>query len=129
VLPIFADHLLRGASPVIHGDGRQTRDFTYVANVVHGNLCAIAAARTHGETVNVACGGSYSVGYLYEQVQQQLGVGIAPRFGERRAGDVDHSCADIRLAKELIGYEPIVSFEEGLRRTIEWYRSSASLSH
>jgi len=125
VLPIFARELLAGRSPRIDGDGSQTRDFTFVDNVVAGNLKAMAAARTNGETVNVACGGSYSVLYLFEQIRAQLGVERAPIFGPRRAGDVDHSQADIALAQRLLGYEPVVSFEEGLRRTVAWYAAGA----
>ncbi|MCB1161539.1 MAG: SDR family oxidoreductase [Candidatus Krumholzibacteriia bacterium] len=126
VLPIFTKELLAGRSPRIDGDGAQTRDFTYVANVVEGNLRAIAAPKTAGESVNVACGGSYSVRYLFDQIRDQLGVDLEPEFGPRRAGDVDHSQADIALAGELIGYAPVVSFEEGLRRTVDWYRATAT---
>lgn len=125
VLPIFARELLAGRSPRIDGDGEQTRDFTFVDNVVAGNLKAMAAARTQGETVNVACGGSYSVRYLFEQIRTQLGVDREAIYGPRRAGDVDHSQADISRARELLGYEPVVSFEEGLRRTVDWYAAGA----
>lgn len=125
VLPIFTAKLLAGESPRIDGDGGQTRDFTYVANVVAGNLCAMRAQATAGESVNVACGGSYSVLYLFEQIRDLLGLSIDAEFGPRRAGDVDHSQADIGLARALIGYEPVMSFEEGMRRTVEWYRSEA----
>lgn len=123
VLPIFTRHLLAGKSPLIDGDGSQTRDFTYVANVVSGNLKAMSAPATQGQCVNVACNGSYSVIYLFEQVRAMLGVDIDPIFGPRRAGDVDHSQANVERALELIGYAPVVSFEEGLRRTVDWYRA------
>lgn len=125
VLPLFVRELLAGRAPLIDGDGKQTRDFTYVDNVVAGNLKAMAAAKTAGETVNVACGGSYSVRYLFEQIRAQLGVECTPVFGPRRAGDVDHSQADISRAQALIGYAPVVSFEEGLRRTVAWYQGTA----
>jgi nucleoside-diphosphate-sugar epimerase len=88
----------------------------------------MAAEKTSGQTVNIACGGSYSVSYLFEQVQKLLGASTPARYGERRPGDVDHSCADIARATELLDYQPVVSFEEGLRRTVEWYRSSTQLS-
>jgi UDP-glucose 4-epimerase len=127
VLPLFARELLAGRAPRIDGDGSQTRDFTYVDNVVAGNLKAMAAPRTAGETVNVACGGSYSVRYLFDQIRALLGVAGEPVFGPRRAGDVDHSQADISRARELIGYEPVVSFEEGLRRTVAWYQATATV--
>jgi UDP-glucose 4-epimerase len=125
VLPLFVRELLAGRSPRIDGDGKQTRDFTYVDNVVAGNLRAMAAPRTAGETVNVACGGSYSVLYLFEQIRSLLGVDCAAEFGPRRAGDVDHSLADISRAQALIGYAPVVSFEEGLQRTVAWYQATA----
>ncbi len=124
VLPIFLAHLLRGESPVIDGDGSHTRDFTYVANVVAGNLKALAAPKTQGQTVNVACGGSYSVLYLYEQIRKTLGLDIEPKFGPKRPGDVPHSSANIDRARELIGYEPVMTFEDGLARTIQWYQKS-----
>lgn len=124
VLPIFLAHLLRGEAPVIDGDGSHTRDFTYVANVVAGNLKALAAPKTQGQTVNVACGGSYSVLYLYEQIRKTLGLDIEPKFGPKRPGDVPHSSANIDRARELIGYEPVMTFEDGLARTIQWYQKS-----
>jgi len=124
VLPIFTSHLLRGEAPTIEGDGSHTRDFTFVANVVEGNLKALSVAETHGEVVNVACGGSYSVSYLFEQIRDALDLDIEPVYGPPRPGDVPHSSADIRRAGKLLGYHPVVSFEEGLRRTIEWYRKS-----
>jgi len=125
VLPIFTRQMLEGTSPLIDGDGKQTRDFTFVANVVAGNLKAMEAPETAGQSVNVACGGSYSVIYLFEQVREMLGLDIEPTFGPKRLGDVDHSQADISRARDLIGYEPVVSFEEGLRKTVEWYRATA----
>jgi nucleoside-diphosphate-sugar epimerase len=128
VLPIFAGHLLKGESPTIDGDGEQTRDFTFVANVVEGNIKAMQAEKTAGQSVNVACGGSFSINYLYAQVQKQLGTKIAAVHGPCRLGDVEHSMANISLARELIGYEPVVTFEEGLERTVEWYRSTAEVT-
>jgi len=124
VLPIFLSHLLRGEAPTIDGDGSHTRDFTYVDNVVAGNLKALSAERTEGNVVNVACGGSYSVQYLYEQILKTLGLDIKAKYGPKRPGDVPHSSANIDKARGLIGYEPVVSFEDGLARTIEWYKKS-----
>jgi nucleoside-diphosphate-sugar epimerase len=126
VLPIFTNFLIKGEAPVIDGDGEQTRDFTFVDNVVAGNIKGMEAAKTSGEAVNVACGGSYSVNYLFEQIRQQLGVDLKPVYGPSRAGDVAHSMADISLAEKLIDYRPVVSFEEGLKRTVEWYRGNFS---
>ncbi len=128
VLPIFVDHILKGEAPIIDGNGEQTRDFTFVGNVVAGNMKAMQAEKTAGQTVNVACGGSFSINYLYDQVRSQLGSDVAAIHGPKRLGDVDHSMADISLARELIGYEPVVTFEEGLRRTIEWYRAAAEVA-
>ena len=128
VLPIFTDCLLRGDAPTIDGDGEQTRDFTYVANVVEGNLQAMRAKRTSGQTVNVACGGSYSINYLFSEIKRQLGSDVEAVHGPTRLGDVAHSCADISLARELLGYAPVVSFEEGLRRTVDWYRMAAEVA-
>jgi len=126
VIPIFAAKLLAGEAPVIDGDGEQTRDFTYIANVVAGNVKAMTAARTAGEVVNVACGGSYSVLDLFRQIRDRLGVDIDPVHGPRRAGDVDHSMADISRARELLGYEPVVDFADGLGVTVDWYREQAA---
>jgi UDP-glucose 4-epimerase len=126
VIPIFAAKLLAGEPPVIDGDGEQTRDFTYVANVVAGNIKAMAAPRTNGEAVNVACGGAYSVLELFRQIRDRLGVDIEPIHGPRRAGDVDHSMADITRARALLGYEPVVDFAEGLGITVDWYREQAA---
>ncbi|MCP4549127.1 MAG: SDR family oxidoreductase [bacterium] len=126
VLPIFTAKLLKGEAPVIDGDGEQTRDFTFVRNVVEGNLKGMAAAKTGGETVNVACGGSYSVKYLFDQIRLQLGVDVEAIHGPERQGDVAHSLADISKARKLLGYEPVVTFEDGLRETVDWYRNHAS---
>jgi UDP-glucose 4-epimerase len=125
VIPIFAAKLLAGEAPTIDGDGSQTRDFTYVANVVAGNLKALAVEHTRGETVNVACGGNTSVLELFEGIRKLLGSEIRAEFGPRRAGDVLHSSADISRARALLGYAPSVDFDEGLRRTIHWYRAKA----
>ena len=125
VISRFTTALLGGRTPVIYGDGRQSRDFTYVENVVRGNLLALRAKGVHGQAVNLATGRRVSL----LDVLRVLGriTGRPPRAEHRpaRAGDVRHSLADIRLARRLLGYRPVVSFEEGLRRTVEWYRASA----
>ena len=123
VIPAFVMAILRGESPTVYGDGEQTRDFTYVDNVVHGNLLAMEAEKTHGETVNVACGGEFSVNRVVAEINRLLGTNVEPQHVDPRPGDVRHSCADIRLAGKLLGYEPTVTFEDGLRRVIEYYRS------
>jgi len=124
-IPAFITKILRGAAPVVYGDGSQTRDFTFIDNVVHGNMLAMEAAKTGGEAVNVACGESISVNGVIEEIQRRLGSAVTPTNVRRRPGDVVHSCADIRLAKELLGYEPLVGFGEGLTRTIDYYKTVA----
>ena len=121
VIPLFTDALLRGRTPMIYGDGTQTRDFTHVGNAVHANLLAGAIDRQlRGEIVNVGCGVAFSLRVLLEAIGKALGVDATAQFDPPRAGDVKHSLADIGLARSLLGYEPIVEFEPGLRQTVEW---------
>lgn len=120
VIPRWADALRRGESPTIYGDGGQTRDFTHVSNAVHANLCAATTAtRLAGEVVNIGCGGRYSLLRLLEVMQSSLGTAITPHFEATRVGDVRDSEAAIAAARELIGYEPVTMFEQGLRETLE----------
>ena len=118
--------MLHSEPPVVYGDGSQTRDFTYIDNVVHGNTLAMETDKTHGESVNVACGNAITVNQVIREIGRLLGMGLQPQYTERRPGDVMHSCADIRLAGALLGFEPTVTFEEGLRRAIDYYRSLAT---
>jgi UDP-glucose 4-epimerase len=122
-IPAFVTSILRGESPTIYGDGEQTRDFTYIDNVVQGNILAMEVARTAGQSVNVACGGQVTVNEVIAAINRALGTKIAPTYAPTRAGDVKHSCADIRLAAEVLNYRPKVSFEDGLRRAIDYYKS------
>ena len=124
VISVFATALLDGRSPRIYGDGEQTRDFTYVANVVDGVLRACEAPNASGEIINVATGGRISLKDLFYAMRDVVGGSIEPTYAESRKGDVRDSQADIGKAKALLGYEPIVAFEEGISRTIEWYRAS-----
>ena len=124
VISVFATALLDNRSPRIYGDGEQTRDFTYVANVVDGVLKACEAPKANGEIINVATGGRISLNKLFYAMREVVGGKLEPTYAEPRKGDVRDSQADIRKAKELLGYEPIVSFEEGIARTIDWYRSA-----
>ncbi len=124
VISVFATALIEGRSPRIYGDGEQTRDFTYVANVVDGVLRACEAPKASGEVINVATGGRISLNTLFRTMRDVIGSDVEPTYEEARKGDVRDSQADIRKAKELLGYEPTVSFEEGLSRTIEWYRTA-----
>jgi nucleoside-diphosphate-sugar epimerase len=125
VIPLFVRAILAGEPPVIDGDGEQSRDFTYVDNVVHANFLASDAPDAPGHVINVACNDSITVNHLALEIARLLGrEDIVPVHGPSRPGDVKHSCADISLAKKLLGYEPVVSFEEGLARTVEFLRSS-----
>ncbi len=124
VIPLFMKAMLRHQAPTIFGDGTQSRDFTYIDNVVHGNLLACQADgnKVSGQIINVACGDKISLLMLVENLNALLGTAITPKFGPARAGDVKHSRADISKAGSLLGYEPIVSFQEGLARTLSWLR-------
>jgi nucleoside-diphosphate-sugar epimerase len=125
VIALFVTSLLAGKPPVITGDGEQTRDFTYIDNVVDGVLKAATASDVSGLVINIATGQQISINQLAQTLQQLLGSDVTGVHTEARAGDVRDSLADITLARRLLGYEPQVSFEEGLRRTIEWYRTGA----
>jgi UDP-glucose 4-epimerase len=119
VIPMFADALRSGGRPVIFGDGQQTRDFTFVANVVHANLLAASAQRVlQGEMCNIACGTRYSLLELVDAMSAAMGVQASIDFRPVRTGDVRDSEADIRLAADLLGYRVIVPFGEGLRATL-----------
>ncbi len=124
-IPAFVTAILRSEPPTIYGDGQQTRDFTYIDNVVHGNILAMEKDKTKGEAVNLACGDQISVNQVIATINRLLETDVKPRHVEPRAGDVRHSCADVTLLKELLGFKPLVSFEEGLRRAIGYYRSIA----
>lgn len=126
VISVFAAALLDGRSPTIYGNGEQTRDFTYVANVVEGVLRACDAPRVSGEIINVATGGRVSLNQLFRAMRDLIGVEVEPTYSDPRPGDVRHSQADISKARRLLGYEPTIDFEEGLRRTVEWYRTTAA---
>ncbi len=126
-IPAFVTAILRGEPPTVYGDGEQTRDFTYIDNVVHGNVLAMQAKATHGESVNVACGGAISVNQVIAAIGQLVGKKVKPLYQPPRTGDVKHSCADIRLAKKLLGFEPVVSFEEGLKRAIQYYKETGNV--
>jgi nucleoside-diphosphate-sugar epimerase len=126
VIPRFITAILNDQQPTIYGDGHQTRDFTYVENNVRANLLAAKADKGLGEVINIACGTSYSLLDLLRIINSLTGKQIVPIHAPPRKGDVRHSRADISLARELLGYRVEVPFEEGLRRTIEWYRSKAA---
>jgi UDP-glucose 4-epimerase len=124
VISLFIKALSSGARPIVLGDGLQTRDFTYVANVVDGVLRACTAPKASGQAINVATGGRITLLELLDTLNRVMGTSAAPEFGPTRQGDVKDSQASIEKAKALLGYEPSVDFEDGLRRTVAWYRGS-----
>ncbi|NLX14728.1 MAG: SDR family oxidoreductase [Phycisphaerales bacterium] len=121
-IPAFVSAILADESPTIYGDGEQTRDFTYIDNVVHANMLAAQADKTEGQVINIACGQRVTVNQIIAQINQLLGKNVPSRHVDERPGDIKHSLADITLARQIIGFEPLVSFEDGLNRAIEWYR-------
>jgi nucleoside-diphosphate-sugar epimerase len=125
VISLFSTALLEGRRPVIYGDGEQTRDFTYVANVVDGVLRAANASHAAGEMMNVACGTRISLNELVAVMNRIIGSNLQPIYKPGREGDVRDSQADITKAGALLGYKPLVQLEEGLRHTIEWCRTEA----
>ena len=125
VIPRWIRQLMRGERPTINGDGRQSRDFTYVENVVEANLKACAApAEVAGEAFNVAYGGREYLVDVYRLICDALGVDVEPVFGPPRAGDIRHSNSDISKARELLGYDPDWDFARGIAAAIEWYREN-----
>ena len=124
VISLFIRALLDGQRPTIYGDGGQTRDFTYVANVVDGVLRACHAKDASGEVINVATGGRISLTELFAAVRKMTGASVEPIYAEPRAGDVRDSQADIGKARRILGYEPTVAFEQGLEKTVEWFRAA-----
>jgi nucleoside-diphosphate-sugar epimerase len=124
VIPLFIAAALRGTAPIIYGDGSQTRDFTYVSNVVDANLlaCHAPAEQAVGTVFNIGCGTATSIRDLWWQIAGLAGVEAEPLHDVARAGDVRHSMASIDRAREQLGYNPVVDVEEGLARTIDYYR-------
>jgi UDP-glucose 4-epimerase len=123
-IPAFVTAILKDEQPTVFGDGEQSRDFTFVENVVNANLIAAKAEHTAGEVVNIACGQTVTVNEIIGVINELAGKGIEPLYDAPRPGDVKHSLADITLAKELIGYKPTVPFKQGLKLAIDWYREN-----
>ena len=123
VISLFIEALGSGKPPTVYGNGRQTRDFTFVADVVAGVLQSCEAPGAAGEVINIAAGGRISLLDLIRALQRVLGTSVEPAFGPPREGDVRDSQADIGKARKLLGFTPTVSFEEGLRQTVAWYRA------
>jgi len=123
-IPAFVTAILKDEPPTVFGDGEQSRDFTYVDNVVEANLVAARAEHTAGEVVNIAYGQAITVNDVIDMVNELVGKNIKPIYDAPRPGDVRHSLADITLAQKLIGFKPTVSFKEGLQKAISWYREN-----
>ena len=125
VIPKFLKQLLNGEVPTINGDGKQSRDFTYIENVIEANLKAcLAPHEAAGQAFNIAYGGREFLIDIYYGLTEALGLKVEPNFGPDRAGDIKHSNADISKAKELLGYDPEWSFERGIQAAIEWYKEN-----
>jgi nucleoside-diphosphate-sugar epimerase len=126
VIPKFILALLDGRAPTIHGDGEQSRDFTYIDNAVDANVRAAEADGVSGQAFNIACGERISLNELYAEIQALAGTSIEPEHTESRPGDVKHSLADISRAREALGYQVTIDVREGLRRTFDWYAVRAN---
>lgn len=125
VIPKFIKLLMNDERPTINGDGKQSRDFTYIENVIEANLKAcLASSKAAGQAYNIAYGGREYLIDIYYALTRALGKNIEPEYGPDRAGDIKHSNADITKARKLLGYDPAYSFEEGLMEAIEWYRDN-----
>ncbi len=125
VIPKFIQQLLAGERPTINGDGKQSRDFTYIENVIEANLkCCLASHEAAGQAYNIAYGGREYLNDIYYGLTRALGVDIEPIYGPDRKGDIKHSNADISKAKRMIGYEPEWSFQRGIDAAVEWYKEN-----
>ena len=128
VIPRFIRQLLHGKVPTIHGDGRQSRDFTYIENVIEANLKACLASHdAAGQAFNIAYGGREYLIDIFYGLTKALGIHVEPNFGPERAGDIKHSNADISKARKLLGYDPEWSFEKGIQAAIEWYKENLDI--
>ncbi|MCI0697251.1 SDR family oxidoreductase [candidate division KSB1 bacterium] len=125
VIPRFITALMNDQSPIVYGDGEQSRDFTYVDNVVLANLLACTAAATPGHAMNIACGDRYSLNTLLQLLAEIMGKKAQPVYETDRPGDVKHSMASIERAQRLLGFSPAINFKEGLKRTVAWFLQSS----
>ncbi len=129
VLAKFIQQMLEGTRPTIYGTGDQGRDFTYIDNIISANLlaCAAPAEKVAGKVFNTACGGQYTLKQIYQLLAKLTGFERPPLYAKSRTGDILHSQADISAAAEAFGYRPLVGVEEGLQRTVEWYRETLKI--
>ncbi len=125
VIPNFLTAVLNGSRPLIFGDGTQTRDFTYISNVIDANRLAMTVPDVAGQMLNVACGGCISLNEVVTTIAELTGRDVEPRYDPPRAGDVPHSMASIERVCEMLGFEPAVSFRDGLERTLEYFERLA----
>ncbi len=123
-IPAFVTAILKDEPPTVFGDGEQSRDFTYVDNVVEANLLAARAKETKGEVINIACGQAVTINEIIDMINNLLGKKVKPVYTDPRPGDVRHSLADITAARDLIGFKPTILFEQGLELAIDWYREN-----
>lgn len=123
VIPLFITTMMDGKPPVIYGDGLQSRDFTYIDNVIHGNLLAARVQGVSGQVMNLATAGRINLLELIVKINALLGTAFEPVLAPERPGDIKHSRAGVEKARQLLGYEPVVSFDEGLARTVAWYQN------
>ncbi len=123
-IPAFVTAILKDQPPTIFGDGLQSRDFTYVDNVVEANLLAARVKQTAGEVINIACGEAVTVNEVIDDINEVLGKNIKPKYDPPRPGDVKHSLADITLAQKIIGFKSKMTFRQGLQKAIDWYREN-----
>ena len=121
VIPKFITAIMNNRKPTIYGDGEQSRDFTFVANVVNGNILAATTPGIAGIAVNCACHGQITLNYLVNKINEILGKNIKPEYAAPKPGDIKHSFAAVEAAEKYLGYKPSVLFDEGLRKTIAWY--------
>jgi UDP-glucose 4-epimerase len=130
VLAKFSLQMLRGEQPTIFGDGAQSRDFTYIDNAVHANLLASKAPAAHvaGKVFNVATGRRVDLNETFQALKKITGYAGEPKYAKDREGDVKHSLADLTRAEQNLGYKPLVSFEDGLQKTVDWYKKQSLIA-
>ncbi len=124
VIPLFVSAMLHRKQPVVFGDGEQTRDFTYIDNVVQANILAAQAKEARGEVINIACQKQISLNQILDLLRELLDTDIGANYTDPRAGDIKHSLADISRARKILSFEPAVDFEQGLRLAIDWYKNN-----